>query len=397
MGYNCLSVKRVFHPGVLIEIRILRESDRSKSVFKMLLLHVFIFLSVCIGISSALLGHHRHTTHHTTVVTNPTGASARPTTPAPTRSTTAQAKHACICNTNHPQLDIFQCPDTKSQIIGFLYLQDSPYSTDLSTSHCKELASFVVSHDGWFPVIHFGQVGYVRRDAGTSVEKCPGPMTSAKGFQAKPCQLFFFLSSSTVPSSNSTHAMPSTTPKLLTTTTTAKRHTSVSTTMKGPVMSTSTTKGPAMSSSTTARHTTISTSTKRPAMSTSSTGVDRVCNSLETILELGKHEPVYHGHARQCPGGDSKNEAVVMKFCYAPDSSTWIQGRRVLDHCSDIPPYTPVNMYGFGSNMLISGIFIKCTNATSFSIIHQKDCSGGLHLETVNVLTGSGMFYVIHW
>ncbi|XP_062592188.1 mucin-2-like [Saccostrea cucullata] len=362
-------------------------------MFKMSLLRVFIFLLVCVVVSSGLLSNHHHKTHHATVHTTVkqpiTPKNTRSTTPAPTRSTTPQAKHACICNTNHPQLDIFQCPNRTSQIIGFLYLQDTSYSMDLSSTHCKEIASFVLSPDGWFPVLHFGQVGYIRQDTGTSVQKCPGATTSSKGFTAKPCQSFFFLSSSPVPSSTSAHHAPSTTPKLLTTTTTTKRHTSVSTTMKTPAMSTTTTKRPP-TSTTAKQHTT---STKG---STSST-VDHVCNSLETVLELGKHEPVYHGHARQCPSGDSRNEAVVMKFCFAPEPSSWIQGRRVLDHCSDIPPYTPINMYGFGTNMLISGIFIKCTNATEFSIIHQQDCSGGLHLESINVLAGSGMFYVIHW
>lgn len=32
-----------------------------------------------------------------------------------------------------------------------------------------------------------------------------------------------------------------------------------------------------------------------------------------------------------------------------------------------------------------------------FKIIHQKDCVGGLHLDTINIQNGSGMFYVIHW
>lgn len=67
---------------------------------------------------------------------------------------TSTTQHACICNTNHPQLVIFECPDRTSQIIGFLYLQDSSFSVDLSPSHCKAIAPSVISPEGWFPVIH---------------------------------------------------------------------------------------------------------------------------------------------------------------------------------------------------------------------------------------------------
>lgn len=91
------------------------------------------------------------------------------------------------------------------------------------------------------------------------------------------------------------------------------------------------------------------------------------------------------------------NEAVLMKYCFAPKPSNWTQGRKVIEHCSDILPYTPINMFGFGQNLVISGIFIKCTSTTDFMIIHQKDCVGGLHLDTINIQNGSGMFYVIHW
>lgn len=121
------------------------------------------------------------------------------------------------------------------------------------------------------------------------------------------------------------------------------------------------------------------------------------CNNVEVVIDLGKHEPIYHEHARPCSGGDSMNEAVLMKYCFAPKPSNWTQGRKVIEHCSDIPPYTPINMFGFGQNLVISGIFIKCTSATNFMIIHQKDCVGGLHLDTINIQNGSGMFYVIHW
>lgn len=57
---------------------------------------------------------------------------------------------------------------------------------------------------------------------------------------------------------------------------------------------------------------------------------DHTCNNVEAILDLGKHEPIYHEHARPCSGGDSMNEAVLMKYCFAPKPSNWTQGRKVL-------------------------------------------------------------------
>ncbi|XP_056017600.1 integumentary mucin C.1-like isoform X2 [Ostrea edulis] len=338
---------------------------------------LLISVSVCMGVNGLGFHHPRNTTHsHPTTVAKPTHVTAgKPSVNTPT---TTKTYHPCICNKNHPQLDIFQCPNRTSQLIGFLYMQPSPYSIDLSSSHCKDLAKFVISPNGWFPVTHGDKIGFIRRDAGTSIEMCPGPDVSHIGFHPEPCQSFLIFGESSTDVSKHPHTVPNTStpkptrPPTTTTTTTTTRDTT-----------------------TTIRDTTTAAATKDTT--TTSTKGDHVCNSLEVVLELGKHEPVYHAQARLCSGGDSKNEAVVMKFCYAPRASNWIQGRKVLDHCSDIPSYTPINMYAFGSNSMISGIFIMCTNTTEFTIIHQKDCVDGLHLETIDVQNGSGMFYVIHW
>lgn len=337
---------------------------------------------------------------------------------------TSTTQHACICNTNHPQLVIFECPDRTSQIIGFLYLQDSSFSVDLSPSHCKAIAPSVISPEGWFPVIHDRKVGFIRRDSGVNIQSCPGPNQTLNGIQPKPCQTFLITGSPVAvtltphpvpqttsprmtPSKQSTTSptpVPTTSPRATPVQSTSPRATPVPSTQPPPTTSTTTTtttKG----TTTTSTTSTSSTSSPRPLPTTlappttpqSSNTYDHTCNNVEVVIDLGKHEPIYHEHARPCSGGDSMNEAVLMKYCFAPKPSNWTQGRKVIEHCSDIPPYTPINMFGFGQTLVISGIFIKCTSATDFMIIHQKDCVGGLHLDTINIQNGSGMFYVIHW
>uniref|UniRef100_A0A8W8KCN6 Uncharacterized protein n=1 Tax=Magallana gigas TaxID=29159 RepID=A0A8W8KCN6_MAGGI len=284
---------------------------------------------------------------------------------------TSTTQHACICNTNHPQLVIFECPDRTSQIIGFLYLQDSSFSVDLSPSHCKAIAPSVISPEGWFPVIHDRKVGFIRRDSGVNIQSCPGPNQTLNGIQPKPCQTFL-ITGSPAAVTLTPHPVPQTTSPRITPRTTTT--------------STSSTSSPRP----------LPTTLAPPTTPQSSNTYDHTCNNVEVVIDLGKHEPIYHEHARPCSGGDSMNEAVLMKYCFAPKPSNWTQGRKVIEHCSDIPPYTPINMFGFGQNLVISGIFIKCTSATNFMIIHQKDCVGGLHLDTINIQNGSGMFYVIH-
>nr|XP_022343198.1 integumentary mucin C.1-like isoform X2 [Crassostrea virginica] len=355
--------------------------------------------------------------HHTSQPTAlPTTTIAKTTSEKPTTTTTratslaaltTKEQHACVCNTNHPQLVIFECPDRASNIIGFLYLQDTSFSLDLSSSHCQDIARSVISPDAWFPVIHDGKVGFIRNDAGVSIQMCPGPALTINGIQPKPCQKFVTpspgvshtshkLTPITSPRPTTAKSVPTTAIKTSTLPTTTTSTTATKTS-KLPTTTTSTTAMKTSTLPTTTTSTTTRTVTPTTKPSTTSNIYDHACNSLEVVLELGKHEPVYHAHARQCAGGDSKNEAVVMKYCYATEPSTWTQGRQVLNHCSDIPPYTPINMYGFGSNMIISGIFIRCTSATEFLIIHQKDCIEGLRLDTINMQSGSGMFYVIHW
>lgn len=327
---------------------------------------------------------------------------------------TSTTQHACICNTNHPQLVIFECPDRTSQIIGFLYLQDSSFSVDLSPSHCKAIAPSVISPEGWFPVIHDRKVGFIRRDSGVNIQSCPGPNQTLNGIQPKPCQTFLItgspaavtLTPNPVPQTTSPRMTPSkqstTSPIASPVPSTSPRATPVPSTQPPSTTSTTTTTKGTTTTSTTS---TSSTSSPRPLPTTlappttpqSSNTYDHTCNNVEVVIDLGKHEPIYHEHARPCSGGDSMNEAVLMKYCFAPKPSNWTQGRKVIEHCSDIPPYTPINMFGFGQNLVISGIFIKCTSATDFMIIHQKDCVGGLHLDTINIQNGSGMFYVIHW
>ncbi|XP_052716535.1 uncharacterized protein LOC128189111 isoform X1 [Crassostrea angulata] len=328
---------------------------------------------------------------------------------------TSTTQHACICNTNHPQLVIFECPDRTSQIIGFLYLQDSSFSVDLSPSHCKAIAPSVISPEGWFPVIHDRKVGFIRRDSGVNIQSCPGPNQTLNGIQPKPCQTFLITGSPAavtltphpVPQTTSPRITPSkqstTSPRATPVPSTSPRATHVPNTQPPPTTTTSTTNTTTTKGTTTTS--TSSTSSPRPLPTTlappttpqSSNTYDHTCNNVEVVIDLGKHEPIYHEHARPCSGGDSMNEAVLMKYCFAPKPSNWTQGRKVIEHCSDIPPYTPINMFGFGQNLVISGIFIKCTSATDFMIIHQKDCVGGLHLDTINIQNGSGMFYVIHW
>ena len=115
--------------------------------------------------------HSQPTTLPTTTI--PKTTSAKPTTTT-TRTTslaasTTKEQHACVCNTNHPQLVIFECPDSTSNIIGFLYLQDTSFSLDLSSSHCQDIARSVISPDAWFPVIHDGKVGIMEL---ASSQKC---------------------------------------------------------------------------------------------------------------------------------------------------------------------------------------------------------------------------------
>lgn len=318
-------------------------------------------------------------------------------------------QHACICNTNHPQLVIFECPNRTSQIIGFLYLQDSSFSVDLSASHCKDIAQSVISPEGWFPVIHDGKVGFIRRDSGVGIQSCPGPDPTLNGIQPKPCQTFL-LTSGPATVTHKPHSVPHTTSPRRTTSkhskqsTTSSRATPVPSTKPATTGTTTAATTTTIGTTTRTTHTSTTTSSRPipttlvpPTTPPSPMTYDHTCNNVEVVLDLGKHEPVYHEHARPCSVGDSMNEAVLMKYCSAPKPSNWNQGRKVIDHCSDIPPYTPINMFGFGQNLVISGIFIKCTNATDFMMIHQKDCIGGLHLDTINIQNGSGMFYVIHW
>lgn len=113
----------------------------------------------------------------TTTIAKTTSAKPTTTTTATTRATslaasTTKEQHACVCNTNHPQLVIFECPDRAGNIIGFLYLQDTSFSLDLSSSHCQDIARSVISPDAWFPVIHDGKVGIMEEAQVRNVIQC---------------------------------------------------------------------------------------------------------------------------------------------------------------------------------------------------------------------------------
>ncbi|XP_060585229.1 uncharacterized protein LOC132741149 [Ruditapes philippinarum] len=154
-------------------------------------------------------------------------------------------------------------------------------------------------------------------------------------------------------------------------------------------------------SSTTTSSTTTSSTTLTTTSSTTATAiVSRDCDKFGVISSVAKGNSVSYTGTSTCPDGvHQPSEALVQKYCGAPNTSSWIDGDKVIKNCQNVPHYTAIAALTFGGPS-VAGVFIKCESG-GFQVAIQT-CQSQLQLyhvstnATANIPT-SDKFALINW
>ncbi|XP_060601079.1 uncharacterized protein LOC132754468 [Ruditapes philippinarum] len=156
-----------------------------------------------------------------------------------------------------------------------------------------------------------------------------------------------------------------------------------------------------LSASTTTSSTTTSSTTFSTASSSTATAlVSRDCDKFGVISSVAKGNSVSYTGTSTCPDGvHQPSEALVQKYCGAPNTSSWIDGDKVVKNCQNVPHYTAIAAVTFGGPS-VAGVFIKCESG-GFQVAIQT-CQSQLQLyhvstnATANIPT-SDKFALINW
>lgn len=120
--------------------------------------------------------------------------------------------------------------------------------------------------------------------------------------------------------------------------------------------------------------TTVLPTTTPVTTSASSHQFDRyaTCDAVEVTKALLKYTYFNSSVALPCPDTNPhSSEAIIQRFCRAPPASKWtpLYGFKVVDHCDEIPKFTPVaffksllgvSVYDRGINGGMAGVFFGC-------------------------------------
>ncbi|XP_033764177.1 uncharacterized protein LOC117345251 [Pecten maximus] len=280
----------------------------------------------------------------------------------------------CFCNFLHPEYFVLPCADLNHRPIGTIDMPDHVlnhfYTYDLNDRYCKAKLAGVQPPQGYQPILHYGQLGYLKLDAGFRVNRCTGSVIFNRA------QL----------------SMSSSCPHNITGPISLVNLGSQNQTPSPQVTLPTTTKPPNGKWHTfpTAAHQPIATSPQPtrhwiPFLGVSPPG----CRGAEIDAAIQGGKTIYHSDARACGNsGFSFDESVPLAFCSLREPGYWKQYLQVRSHCAQLAVYTPISVFVNGK--LVdgngSGIFMGCTNSGGFKIARQTCISG--KMEVVEITPG---------
>ncbi|XP_062569035.1 salivary glue protein Sgs-3-like [Saccostrea cucullata] len=202
--------------------------------------------------------------------------------------------------------------------------------------------------------------------------------------QGDPCSCHAVSTTTKATTQPSTATITTTTSTTTTTLPSTTTTTTLPTTTNSPSTTTATTSKPTITSTeTTNSHSTTTSKSSSSTPTVSSTlGQSTECSKIRTVTELAKFQQLYPEFNTNCTRRISTSNLIVRDLCdFVPISKFWKPGKRVVDACNTLKPYTPVATFSSSTYPLdgLAGVFLGCTN-TSLRIATQE-CGGKFEIQ----------------
>ncbi|XP_045194367.2 uncharacterized protein LOC123549986 [Mercenaria mercenaria] len=145
---------------------------------------------------------------------------------------------------------------------------------------------------------------------------------------------------------------------------------------------------------TTALTTSFTTRTTLPPIDT------KGCDKYGVIVGVAKGDSISYPGTSTCSDGTHQpSEALIQKYCGAPNVVNWKVGAKVIENCSEVPHYTAIAAVTFGGSTL-AGVFVKC-EVGGFQAAIQT-CGSQLKLYHVSASSTSDIpsadnFVILDW
>ncbi|XP_060073156.1 uncharacterized protein LOC132552971 [Ylistrum balloti] len=291
---------------------------------------------------------------------------------------TVSGTFECFCNFLHPEYYVLPCPDLHHRPIGTIDMPDHVlnhfYAYDLNDRYCKARLSGVQAPPGFEPILHYGQLAYLRVDAGFRVNRCTGTVIFNRGHlnMSSSCQHNIMGPIGLVNQGPTTPLATSPKP-VQTTAAPVQHHPGQWHTFAPPVV---TTQKPSAH--------------WIPLVGVTPSGCRK--NDVDVAVQGGKS--IYHSDARSCGNSAASfDESVPLAFCNIKEVSHWTMYLQVRSNCAQLASYHPVSVFVNGNLQAGSGsgIFLGCTSSGGFKLARQTCASGKMEVVEINP-GGTGVF-----